>query len=152
MINGTERDIGVGLHKALVLFRQTLSDFDPDSAPTFANKTFESFWIWADSLCLNQSNEKEKESQIPRMGEIFGRAEHVIAWLGENKKDEEEGVQLLMKLCLLEAPAVEEPWDDELYQNKLYKMIADDMEKFVRTLFELLLRPFFSRIWIIQEM
>ncbi|KAI1266844.1 heterokaryon incompatibility protein-domain-containing protein [Xylariaceae sp. FL1019] len=42
--------------------------------------------LWIDSICLNQSEDesglRERAEQIPRMGEIFGRARCVVIWLG----------------------------------------------------------------------
>ncbi|KAI0901515.1 heterokaryon incompatibility protein-domain-containing protein [Annulohypoxylon nitens] len=38
--------------------------------------------IWVDAICINQGNDKEKEDQIPLMGEIYSRAETVYVWLG----------------------------------------------------------------------
>ncbi|GKT41682.1 uncharacterized protein ColSpa_01863 [Colletotrichum spaethianum] len=109
VVNGQDSCVGEGLYEALRQFRQMLSNADSISAPSFADKTFESFWIWADYLCLDQLNEKKKEREIPRMGEIYGRAERVLGWLGENEKTEDESVKLLMKLCSIEAPVMEEP-------------------------------------------
>jgi hypothetical protein len=39
-------------------------------------------WIWADALCINQSDTAEKEYVVPKMGVIFGNATRVYAWLG----------------------------------------------------------------------
>ncbi|KAI1458255.1 heterokaryon incompatibility protein-domain-containing protein [Annulohypoxylon moriforme] len=38
--------------------------------------------IWVDAICINQGNDKEKEDQIPLMGEIYSRAEMIYIWLG----------------------------------------------------------------------
>lgn len=39
--------------------------------------------MWVDAVCINQDDVKEKETQIPLMGEIYTRAEVVYVWLGE---------------------------------------------------------------------
>ncbi|KAI0153891.1 heterokaryon incompatibility protein-domain-containing protein [Pestalotiopsis sp. NC0098] len=41
----------------------------------------ESLWLWADALCINQSDKSEKSYQIPLMARIFSGAEHVICCL-----------------------------------------------------------------------
>lgn len=41
----------------------------------------ESLWLWADALCIDQSDESEKSYQIPLMARIFSGAEHVICCL-----------------------------------------------------------------------
>ena len=39
-------------------------------------------FLWADQLCIQQSNGEEKEAQIRLMDEIYKRARRVIIWLG----------------------------------------------------------------------
>ncbi|KAL2060227.1 hypothetical protein VTL71DRAFT_9622 [Oculimacula yallundae] len=38
--------------------------------------------LWIDALCIDQDNEKERNHQVQRMGQIYERASQVIAWLG----------------------------------------------------------------------
>jgi hypothetical protein len=38
--------------------------------------------IWADALCINQSDVKEKSTQVASMHRIFASAEKVLVWLG----------------------------------------------------------------------
>jgi hypothetical protein len=38
--------------------------------------------VWADALCIAQSDEEEKSSQVRRMGSIFHCAKRVVVWLG----------------------------------------------------------------------
>ncbi|KXJ84718.1 heterokaryon incompatibility protein-domain-containing protein [Microdochium bolleyi] len=38
--------------------------------------------IWADQLCINQTDEAEKEHQVQMMGRIYSEAELVIGWIG----------------------------------------------------------------------
>ncbi|KAF2034954.1 hypothetical protein EK21DRAFT_55520 [Setomelanomma holmii] len=38
--------------------------------------------IWIDSLCINQSDTKEKSWQVGLMRDIYRQAHNVIAWLG----------------------------------------------------------------------
>lgn len=39
-------------------------------------------WIWIDQLCIAQQNTEERNHQVSIMSTIYGRAEHVIIWLG----------------------------------------------------------------------
>src|SRR5438552_3565789 len=39
-------------------------------------------FLWADALCINQDSEAEKIHQVRAMGDIYSRAEAVMAWLG----------------------------------------------------------------------
>jgi len=40
--------------------------------------------LWTDALCINQSNNDEKASQVTSLDDVYRRATDVIIWLGEN--------------------------------------------------------------------
>lgn len=47
-------------------------------------KVFEdNFYLWIDQVCIDQSNLAERSQQVRLMGEVYTKAESVIAWLGE---------------------------------------------------------------------
>ena len=39
--------------------------------------------LWIDAICINQSDDEEKEHQVHSMAKIYGLANRVIVWLGE---------------------------------------------------------------------
>jgi hypothetical protein len=39
--------------------------------------------LWADALCINQSDLVERTHQVSLMSSVYGRAALVIVWLGE---------------------------------------------------------------------
>lgn len=39
--------------------------------------------VWIDSICIDQSNRQERESQVQMMDRIFSSAAKVLVWLGE---------------------------------------------------------------------
>lgn len=41
-------------------------------------------FIWTDLICLDQNNHRERDEQVQRMGDIYSRAHHTLAWLGTN--------------------------------------------------------------------
>jgi len=41
--------------------------------------------IWADAICINQFDEKERNQQVSLMSFIYTRAKMVVAWLGPKK-------------------------------------------------------------------
>ena len=45
--------------------------------------------IWADAVCINQSEVSEKNAQVAQMRRIYENATHTISWLGpaEDKSD-----------------------------------------------------------------
>ena len=44
--------------------------------------------LWADAICIDQNNTVEKNQQVYRMHEIYEQAEEVLAWLGGPQKSE----------------------------------------------------------------
>lgn len=41
-------------------------------------------FLWADAICINQTDQVEKEEQIPRMREIYSGAREVFVYLGDD--------------------------------------------------------------------
>jgi hypothetical protein len=39
--------------------------------------------IWIDALCINQVDIPERNAQVLLMGDIYNKAQRVVAWLGE---------------------------------------------------------------------
>jgi hypothetical protein len=66
--NGKRLGVKQNLKAALMRFRST------DSQRV----------IWADAICIDQSNEGEKKNQISLMREIYNKALRVLVWLGED--------------------------------------------------------------------
>ncbi|KAE9365630.1 HET-domain-containing protein [Stipitochalara longipes BDJ] len=46
-------------------------------------------YLWVDALCIDQTNEQERASQITLMGEIYSSAKGVIIWLGKETPEVE---------------------------------------------------------------
>jgi hypothetical protein len=43
--------------------------------------------IWIDAICINQTDEEEKGTQIPLMREIYSRARTVVVWMGHSTSE-----------------------------------------------------------------
>lgn len=43
--------------------------------------------LWADAVCINQSDNDEKGVQVGQMGQIYERSMRVLAWLGEGTEN-----------------------------------------------------------------
>jgi len=39
-------------------------------------------WLWADAICINQTDDDEKSSQVQKMRQIYNQAHRVLSWLG----------------------------------------------------------------------
>lgn len=53
-----------------------------DAALRRLRSTSEPVSLWVDLLCIDQSNNDEKATQVPLMGDIYRQANHVWIWLG----------------------------------------------------------------------
>jgi hypothetical protein len=112
--------------------------------------------IWADAICINQSDNVEKSHQVPLMGSIYSQAKRIVVWLGSGNPQETttafEAIQYIAGAC---------------YQYNRDKGIKDEDYVADRTgvrlpgeafgptvckcLWELFAKPWFSRIWCVQE-
>ncbi|KAH6692870.1 heterokaryon incompatibility, partial [Leptodontidium sp. MPI-SDFR-AT-0119] len=94
--------------------------------------------IWVDAIYIDQDNEKEKEHQIPLMGNIYTMAKFVYTWLGN------ETLETARAMDSIAAAAKISPilLDREYLTG--YPLTCDDLEK-------LFSRPWFVRSWTFQE-
>ncbi|KAL9615845.1 MAG: hypothetical protein Q9160_009213 [Pyrenula sp. 1 TL-2023] len=70
-VNGKKLEVGPNLFEALKALHYYLST--EDDVPS---------WIWIDAICLDQQNDAEKATQVPRMDRIYQEAKRVLIWLG----------------------------------------------------------------------
>lgn len=92
-------------------------------------KDGETVHLWIDAICINQKNPKEKNSQIPLMADIYTSASEVYVWLGGCADDSDFVMEILRNNR------------EEHYKSS----------RFILGLFEILLRPWWTRTWIVQE-
>ncbi|KAI0121013.1 heterokaryon incompatibility protein-domain-containing protein [Xylariales sp. AK1849] len=132
--------------------------------------------IWADAVCINQKDTKEKELQIPLMGKIYSQASTVLIWLGDEDEDTKDAIDCVKDLCDRLRPRSNEFMDwkrDAITIDEINEMKRQGAPKsnFVRdpryinrhfgikpaehpgykSLITLLKRPWFARAWTFQE-
>ncbi|EMD93915.1 hypothetical protein COCHEDRAFT_1094008, partial [Bipolaris maydis C5] len=96
--------------------------------------------LWIDAVCIDQGDEKEKGHQVQQMGEIYQTAERVIIWLGTGSEDSDNLMEFLRTL----SSNAEVHSTSQLVPRNLQDRYRESMRK-------LLERPWFRRVWIIQE-
>jgi ankyrin repeat protein len=96
--------------------------------------------LWIDAVCIDQGDDKEKGHQVQQMGDIYQKAELVIVWLGTGTQDSDDLMDFLRTLPL----KAEVPSASQLVPRHVQVRYSETMEK-------LLDRPWFRRIWVIQE-
>ncbi|CAO2651432.1 Nn.00g040020.m01.CDS01 [Neocucurbitaria sp. VM-36] len=87
-------------------------------------------YYWLDALCIRQDDIPEKNMQIPLMGRIYSNARFVDIWLGSDEKDSEYVLKQLLA-------------QDYANFGQL---------RFLKGLRSLLRRPWFKRLWVVQEL
>lgn len=103
--------------------------------------------LWVDALCINQADTLEKARQIPRMREIYGYTWQVLAWLGENPPEDDN---LLLRTTDYHSRRAMSRLGGGFYGNKLRLHLLHE-EGCVQAVERLLQRPWFTRVWVIQE-
>lgn len=111
------------------------------------------FW-WIDALCINQDDIREKGLQIPMMGQIFSRATETLVWLGERSEADQSDLALYhcgsLTSILLEIEETAPPGMG--LSAPVPKALGDSLHREALLAIGLLLkRPWFRRLWVIQE-
>ncbi|KAE8447238.1 hypothetical protein EG329_010932 [Mollisiaceae sp. DMI_Dod_QoI] len=114
--------------------------------------------VWADAICINQADLKERETQVKMMREIYQRAIVTVVWLGgthEQSKKVFDTVDLLHEACqypdfqkLLQRDELDFSVLDHLSIGDTKLQIPWDNRKELGLFFS---HPWFERIWICQE-
>jgi hypothetical protein len=115
--------------------------------------------LWADAICIDQSSNIEKSYQIRQMRLVYERADQVIIWLGHS----DEYIDLLMdSMSWLhkEASTNSDDWKDPtrrpgitgpIFRQQLEDVPTQSYCRQLEALQNLLERPWFQRVWILQE-
>ncbi|KAL8721251.1 MAG: hypothetical protein Q9225_002028 [Loekoesia sp. 1 TL-2023] len=118
-------------------------------------------YLWADAVCIDQSNNSERSSQVAIMGDIFQKARRVLVWLGLS---DERTAQIFKLFRTLSSRAeeygidpssvdtAEQPWEaapaDPAHRRLLDNIAADydfsGMDQFYSNIW-------FQRLWVVQE-
>lgn len=106
-------------------------------------------YYWIDAICIDQKNLDEKSKQLAMMGNIYKKADHVLACLGRHADDS----RFLFQNFEQFSRTVREPADRLEFQRLLYTRYGlSTSRRLLRALFHFAERPYFSRLWILQEL
>ncbi|CZR67662.1 uncharacterized protein PAC_17561 [Phialocephala subalpina] len=105
----------------------------------------ESRYLWIDAICIDQENLQERGHQVQQMGLIYQKAERVFIWLGQGTKETDLVMDSMKSLHDIFIKK-EGGWR-ELARFRMSVCPAGCYEGM-----ELILsRPWFRRIWVLQE-
>ncbi|KAH8787970.1 heterokaryon incompatibility protein-domain-containing protein [Diaporthe sp. PMI_573] len=120
-------------------------------------------WIWIDQISINQDDLDERSHQVGLMERIYVQAIRTIVWLGPSDGPCEGGYGLSEKLFELcqrqEYSSFNLGWKMRHPKRKLNEELDDSLRLAVprlnsppwAELDKMLKKPWFSRIWVIQE-
>ncbi|KAK3493041.1 heterokaryon incompatibility protein-domain-containing protein [Neurospora hispaniola] len=94
--------------------------------------------LWIDSLCINQRDVAERNAQVPRMRDVYAFAAEVNVWLGDYGTVSQSSWRHTFDLCIKVAV---------IFKKQLYFQVPG-VKEIMDTLLE---RPWFQRMWVIQE-
>ncbi|KAK4233452.1 heterokaryon incompatibility protein-domain-containing protein [Achaetomium macrosporum] len=117
--------------------------------------------LWADAICINQGDDREKTDQVRMMRDVYSAASRTIIWLGPVEAGDVEAIQLA-ELAYKKCPEHLRYEEDGTWRLlSLFHgsdrglpgaKVGSDICPTWRSLFKILLHPWFSRIWIVQEL
>ncbi|APA09178.1 hypothetical protein sscle_04g039480 [Sclerotinia sclerotiorum 1980 UF-70] len=104
--------------------------------------------LWVDAICIDQTNDNEKSKQVVQIGRVYQVARNTVIYLGEST----ESSKLLLQV-------IQRSHDRSLdFQNStaMDKLAAIsksmDLDKVKDLFLDILERPWFTRIWVLQEL
>ncbi|KAK1446682.1 hypothetical protein CCUS01_12209 [Colletotrichum cuscutae] len=103
--------------------------------------------MWIDQICINQDDNEEKAQQIPLMSRIYQNAMNTVIWLGESTSNSASAIKLLEDVRLLLQFTEKIIGPDEFEGLNL----PSESSEVWKALWDFLSRPWFTRLWIIQE-
>lgn len=94
--------------------------------------------IWADQICINQRDVEERSHQVQQMGKIYASAFMVHVWLGSDSHDSDRAMDACFRAY-------------DLSRRRPRETIQLSRQERAAVA-ELVRRPYFERVWIIQEL
>lgn len=95
--------------------------------------------VWVDALCINQNDVEERNQQVSIMDSIYRGAAVVHVWLGKGDSD----TDLALTCC--------QRWHQTERLESEKPLKTADVERIASSLLQIATRPYWRRVWIVQE-
>ena len=127
-------------------------------------------YFWMDALCIDQNTAREKSHQVGMMGQIYARSKHVLACVGSHTDNSTSLIRAIDKnrslLDIIHALALGsaiKKIDHWVMPNPIPRIsgVADrclimvsppEREALATDFIAFMNRPYFSRVWVLQEL
>jgi hypothetical protein len=112
--------------------------------------------LWVDAICIDQNNLRERGHQVNQMRNIYSQAERVLIWLGSATDDTDillDSLKQLEERSRRDWSIKDKRWF-ETWSSLQLEMQSEHWDLAYRQmegLNSLLERPWFKRMWILQE-
>jgi hypothetical protein len=107
--------------------------------------------LWIDAMCINQKDIDERNRQVWLMGQVYSKAKAVIIWLGPQSEDSDLAMEFIPRLLGALFTPVNQLLRTENRDLIFPSTRRADVPEWQA--FETLLnRPWFERLWVIQEL
>jgi hypothetical protein len=111
--------------------------------------------LWIDAICVNQEDLEERGGQVEKMAALYTCAKRVIVWLGPESTDSDLGLQTMESLSTKISFDIEKDLAYPPIQTGVPWTAQDPIipydEQAIKAVISLLKRPWFERLWIVQE-
>ncbi|KAE9382181.1 HET-domain-containing protein [Stipitochalara longipes BDJ] len=105
--------------------------------------------LWVDAICIDQDSDADKDCQVPLMEKIYTKAATVNVWLGLEAAGSPFVFEILGQSRFSEEFDLEDP-DGGPVARDTWRSSRNDNSR-LEALHALCHRPYWTRIWIIQE-
>ncbi|KAG8361256.1 hypothetical protein FVEN_g1056 [Fusarium venenatum] len=110
--------------------------------------------LWIDALCINQDDFEERASQVAMMGDIYSRAEYVLAFLSPQSDPFNMGLDFMEKTAqnpeMHFDPSLSPHLTVDAPRLAAFGLTASD-PILQRSIIDFFGTPWFTRVWTVQE-
>ncbi|KAF2653138.1 hypothetical protein K491DRAFT_759859 [Lophiostoma macrostomum CBS 122681] len=109
-------------------------------------------WLWVDAICIDQTSTRERNHQVQFIHQIFRTADEVLIWLGQEADDSMRAINYLhfwYPFYQKRGPAIMTKMSREV--NSKCTAVQRESVLQARAIEALLRRPYWSRVWIVQD-
>ncbi|KAF2462308.1 heterokaryon incompatibility protein-domain-containing protein [Lineolata rhizophorae] len=109
--------------------------------------------VWVDAVCINQEDINERNAQVAMIQHIYQQAAKTVVWLGEGTEESDIAMKFIPQLLRADEKSKEDRWtSQDLKEGDVRKLCLPSRTESLHFFYSaLFLRPWFRRVWIIQE-